>query len=161
RSPVFFWTRVRVCVMIRRSDSLQSVPRRGPRTDAAFCPGRFAMFRHLNLAIARIVRLDEELRKDTFPSQDELAAKFGVSRRTVQRAFDLLREHKAPIKYDPYRRGFHYSDPTFRLSFVRLSAEEAVAVFLAQRLLDAYGGTPFAAGINSLFQRCLALCSGE
>lgn len=57
------------------------------------------MFRHLNLALGRVLRLDEELRKESFLNQDQLAEKFEVSRRTIQRDFDILREHGAPIHY--------------------------------------------------------------
>lgn len=119
------------------------------------------MFGHLNLALARILKLDEELRKGSFLNQKQLAEKFDVSRRTMQRDFDLLREHNAPIKYDGKRRGYCYSDPSFRLSFLKISARELVAVFLAQRLLDAYGDTPFGQGIADLFRRCLSLLDGD
>jgi predicted DNA-binding transcriptional regulator YafY len=119
------------------------------------------MFQHLNLALARMLRLDEALRKGSFPNLEQLAAEFEVSRRTIQRDFDLLREHGAPIEYHAARRGFYYTKPDFRLSFVKLSAEELVAVFLAQRLLQQYGDTPFAAGIGNLFRRCLPLFTGD
>lgn len=119
------------------------------------------MFRHLDVALGRVLRLDEELRENSFLNQDQLAERFDVSRRTIQRDFEFLRQHGAPIKYDARRRGFGYADPGFRLSFFKLSAQELVAVFLAQRLLELYGSTPFAEGIAGLFQRCLPLLSGE
>jgi len=115
----------------------------------------------LNLSIQRLLKIDSLVRAGEYPTQEGLALTLEVSRRTVQRDFDFLRDQGAPLKYDSYRKGFCYADPDYRLSFLRISAQELLGIFLSQRLLALYGDTPFALGIASLFHRCLPLLGGE
>ena len=49
----------------------------------------------------------------------------------------------APIGFDRTRGGYYYTDRTFRLSFPQLSQGELVALFLAERMLRQFRGTPF------------------
>jgi hypothetical protein len=46
------------------------------------------------------------------PNSGDFAKEFGVSRRTVARDLDFLRdEERAPVAYDDARHGFRLTDP--------------------------------------------------
>jgi len=68
---------------------------------------------------------------------------FEVSRRTVARDLDFLRdEERAPLAYDDARHGFRLTDKTYTLPPVRISRKEAFSFGLARKLLAHYEGTP-------------------
>ena len=67
---------------------------------------------------------------------------FEVSRRTVARDLDFLRdEERAPLAYDDARHGFRLTDETYTLPPVRISRKEAFSFGLARKLLAHYEGT--------------------
>lgn len=110
----------------------------------------------------RLLALDERIRSGSYPSQTALAEELEVSRRTLLRDCKFLKEQcKAPLRYDAARRGFHYTDPSYRLSLLKVSEKELVAIFLAERLLKQYGDTPFASTLAGVFGRCVSLLTDE
>ena len=52
-------------------------------------------------------------------------------------------QYHAPIAFDRARRGFYYTELTFRLSFPQLNQGELIALFLAERMMRQFRGTPF------------------
>jgi len=68
---------------------------------------------------------------------------FEVSRRTVARDLDFLRdEENAPLAYDEARHGYVLTDETYALPPVNISRKEAFSFGLARKLLAHYEGTP-------------------
>lgn len=64
----------------------------------------------------RLLRIDEEIRAGRYPTAEKLAALFEVSRRTIERDIEFLRDrYNAPIDYDAKRRGYFYASETFFL----------------------------------------------
>jgi predicted DNA-binding transcriptional regulator YafY len=49
----------------------------------------------------------------------------------------------APIAFDRARRGYYYADPTFRLPRVPISQGEMLALYLSERMIRQFSGTPF------------------
>ena len=79
----------------------------------------------------RITRIDEEIRSGSYPNNEELAAKLEVNSRTIARDIDFLRDYyKAPLIYDPKKRGYYYTDPTFFVKSVFLSEKELETITL-------------------------------
>ena len=65
------------------------------------------------------------------PNSTDFMAEFGVSRRTVARDLDFLRdEERAPLAYDDARHGFRLTDATYTLPPVTVSRREAFNRFL-------------------------------
>ena len=76
-------------------------------------------------------------------NSSDFTKEFGVSRRTVARDLDFLRdEERAPLAYDDARHGFRLTDETYTLPPVRISRQEAFSFGLARKLLAHYEGTP-------------------
>ena len=79
------------------------------------------------------------------PNSGDFMKEFGVSRRTVARDLDFLRDEEcAPLAYDDVRHGFRLTDETYTLPPVRISRREAFSFALARKLLAHYETTPLA-----------------
>jgi len=63
------------------------------------------------------------------PNSSDFMKEFEVSRRTVARDLDFLRdEERAPLVYDDTRHGFRLTDETYTLPPVRISRKEAFSL---------------------------------
>jgi len=95
--------------------------------------------------IVRLQRIHNRIKSGRCPSIHQLAEELEVSRRTVERDIEYLRDFfYAPIVYDHTRRGYRYENPDFSLDApaLKLTEGEFVAVFVAHRLLSEVKGFP-------------------
>jgi len=105
-------------------------------------------------SLERIAALDRAVRAGEYPNAKTIARLLEVSHRTVQRDVEFLRDRLgAPLEFDPVRNGYAYRDPAFRLPFLTLTEGELVALFLAERVLQQYRGTPYAADLARAFRK--------
>ncbi len=69
---------------------------------------------------------------------------FGVTRRTIRRDIDYLRDQlNAPIEFDGMGNGYYNTEPTSRLPFPQLTQGEMLALYLSERMMRQFRGTPF------------------
>src|SRR5262245_14683979 len=95
--------------------------------------------------LERIAALDRALRAGSLPNSASLGRMLAVCPRTVQRDIAFARERLgAPIEFDARRNGYYYTDATYRIPHLTLTEGELVALFLAERVLRQYRGTPYA-----------------
>ena len=88
------------------------------------------------------------------PSSTKFCQELGVSRRTVARDLDFLRdEENAPLEYDAAARGWRLTEPTYELPPVRVRPEEVFSFFIARKLLTAFTGTPMELGMRSVMEK--------
>lgn len=71
----------------------------------------------LHEIITVMVRLDNLIRMKATGSPDQLAARLNVSRTTIHRYLNELRNFGAPIKYCRYRNSYYYEEE-FQLKFI-------------------------------------------
>ncbi|AJT65124.1 helix-turn-helix transcriptional regulator [Streptomyces chattanoogensis] len=83
-----------------------------------------------------------------------LAARFGVSRRTVQRDLQALTETGVPVRAEAGRHGGWFIDRRTALPPINLTAPEALAV--ATALAGAEDSTPFSAAGRSAMRKLAA-----
>ncbi len=108
--------------------------------------------------LARIAHIDQAIRAGNRPNASELAQQLEVAPRTVHRDIQFLRDRlKAPLVFDPVCNGYRYDDAGYQLPFFRLTEGELLAVFLAERLLQQYHGTPYATALATAFQRMISV----
>ena len=93
----------------------------------------------------RIRRVLEMVREGTqsgyLANSSDFKEELGVSRRTVARDLDFLRdEENAPIEYDESRKGYLLTDDSCSLPPVRLSRKEVFSFSIARKLLGAFEG---------------------
>ncbi len=102
----------------------------------------------------RIMAIDLALRADRRPDDKVLARELEVDRRTIRRDLEFMRDQlRAPIAFDRVRRGYWYTEPTFRLSPVLLTQGELLSLLLAERMMRQFRGTPFEPDIRSAIDK--------
>ncbi|HHY39200.1 MAG TPA: WYL domain-containing protein [Clostridia bacterium] len=105
---------------------------------------------------SRIYEIDKRIRANSYPGVRRLAQEFEVSKRTIERDLSFMRDFfGAPLRYDPKRRGYYYAGGDFKLPSVSLTEGEAVAIFLAQKTLRHYKGTPYENQIKRAIEKIL------
>jgi predicted DNA-binding transcriptional regulator YafY len=111
----------------------------------------------VRFSLQRIAAFDRAIRAGEYPNARTIARKLEVGHRTVQRDVEFLRERMgAPLVFDPRRNGYYYSEPDFRLPLMTLTEGELLALFLAERVLQQYRGTPYAADLSRAFGKITA-----
>ncbi len=96
------------------------------------------------------------------PNSTDFMREFRVSRRTVARDLDFLRdEENAPLAYDDARHGFRLTDETYDLPPVRISRREAFSFALARKLLAHYEGTPLHLDMRAVLDKIAESLEGE
>lgn len=91
----------------------------------------------------RIIQIDEDIRSGIYPSIDYLKEKHGVSRRTILRDIEFLRDrYNAPVEADRIRGGYYYSDPTFAIRNVLLTEGDLFTIGTVMHLMEQYKNTP-------------------
>jgi len=113
--------------------------------------------------IRRIVQMVREgSQNDYLPNSNHFMAEFGVSRRTVARDLDFLRdEEQAPLEYDEVAHGFRLTDESYTLPPVRISRREAFSFALARKLLAHYEGTPLHLDMRSVLNKIAESLEGD
>lgn len=102
----------------------------------------------------RLLKIDALIREQKFPSIKRLAAEFEVSSRTIERDIEFLKDrYNAPIQYDPQNRGYIYTQETFFLKSVFLTADEFFSVAIFERALRQYRNTPIEAQLKFVFKK--------
>ncbi len=110
--------------------------------------------------------IDRELRNNRYPNCSRIAGYFDVSRKSIQRDIDFMRDMlHAPIAYDRHRKGYFYSETwVFDLSAL-LDVQETEALAAAAEVLSQYRGTPYYDEVNRAIGKLVdALpfsCTGE
>jgi len=94
-------------------------------------------------ALPRIYLIDEEIASGKYPNTTTLAKKYECGTATISRDIEFIRDRmKAPIEYDYTRKGYYYTEKTFRLPAAIGSADEMLALSMAKNLLSLYKNTP-------------------
>ena len=106
----------------------------------------------------RLRRILEMIREGTrtgsVPNCRQFTRELGVSRRTLMRDLDFLRDdERAPIAYDESRKGFTLTDPTFILPPVQLTRREVFSFSIARKLLEGFEGTPLELDLRSVLAK--------
>jgi predicted DNA-binding transcriptional regulator YafY len=94
--------------------------------------------------LQRILQMIREgTRAGSLPNCGHFICELEVSRRTLMRDLDFLRDdHHAPIAYDDSRKGFKLTDPTFKLAPVELTRREVFSFFELVPAGAEHGGDP-------------------
>jgi len=94
-------------------------------------------------ALPRIYFIDREIASGKYPNTKTLAEAYETGTATISRDIEFMRDMlNAPIEYDYNRKGYYYTEKTFRLPAVYSSAEDMLALGMAKNLLSLYKNTP-------------------
>lgn len=107
------------------------------------------MSRHLE----RLLQIDSLLRSHIRQTQESLAIAIEVSDRTIRSDLNFLRDRfNAPLEYSK-QKGWHYTDPNWRLPSISLSQGELFALTLGARMLSAYAGSAYVQELETAVKR--------
>lgn len=110
----------------------------------------------------RLLRIHQLIRQRRYPNSRTIAEELECSRRTAERYIEKLKDWvAAPIEYDASKRGFYYDGPEPDLPPLRFTEGEAVAVFLAEKLLRQCRGTPYEREVCNALQKLTVLLPRE
>ncbi|MBA2411652.1 MAG: HTH domain-containing protein, partial [Burkholderiaceae bacterium] len=104
--------------------------------------------------LQRMMQIHAQLRAGEFPNCRKIAEEIEVSPKTIQRDIDFMRDRLGlPIAYEPLRFGFHYTEAVTSFPSIEVSEGEIAALFVAQKALAQYHGTPFERPLRSAFRK--------
>src|SRR4051812_7526556 len=100
--------------------------------------------------LARLHGLVQRIQRGDYPTRKILAQEWEKTARTIQADLDFMRDvWGLPLEYDPYKYGYYFSEPIGKFPMVPISEQELVSVFVAQKALSQYHGTPFEQPLKS------------
>src|SRR6266571_380852 len=112
--------------------------------------------------LTRLHGLVKRIQRGDLPSQKILAKEWEKNPRTIQRDLDFIRDvWGLPLAYDEQRYGYYFSEPVGKFPMVPISERELVSVFIAQKALTQYHGTPFEQPLRSAFEKLVSSLQGE
>jgi len=104
--------------------------------------------------LARMMQLHAQLQARKFPNCRKLADELEVSSKTIQRDIEFMRYSLGlPIEYDQLHFGFVYTEPVTNFPNIQVTEGEIVALFVAQKALEQYRGTPFEVPLRAAFHK--------
>ena len=101
----------------------------------------------------RVIWIDGRLRTEAYPNCQAIAEEFGISLRQAARDVEYLRDSLgAPVEYCRKNKGYHYTEATFALPAMLLTASQARNLsYLSYRYEKT--GDPESLGMAELYQK--------
>ena len=92
---------------------------------------------------SRMLFIDKSIRAGKYPNCSTLAKEWEVSIKTIQRDLDYMRyQLDAPLVYCAKHRGYYYTEKQFALPAIDIKESDLFGIYLAEKLLVQYEGTP-------------------
>jgi len=102
----------------------------------------------------RLLFIDRKIREKRFPNRNSLAEEWETSYKTIQRDLDYMRyELDAPLAYSAKQRGYYYTEEQYQLPAINIRESDLFAIYLADKLLVQYEGTPVFESLRSVFRK--------
>jgi proteasome accessory factor B len=115
---------------------------------------------HSRPPLNRFQEIFHAIKTGRYPNRSQLARSIEVTTKTIQRDLDYMRyQLNLPIEFDYARGGYYFTKTITDLPLFQLTESELVSVFVAQKALEAYRGTPFEQPLRTAFQKLQAATS--
>jgi predicted DNA-binding transcriptional regulator YafY len=113
-------------------------------------------------ALPRIYKIDAQIAAGKHPNSDDLAQLCEISISTISRDIEFMRDQLlAPIEYDTFKRGYYYTEKTFRLPAGFTSADDLLALGMARSIFSLYLDTPLYEASYQLLQSITSPISSD
>jgi predicted DNA-binding transcriptional regulator YafY len=113
-------------------------------------------------SLARVITIDRHVRNEEYPSIERLMQELEVSRRLILYDLEYLRDQmQAPLAYDRRRKGYYYTEPTYMLPNIAITAGELMAFFLSIEVAQRFLGTPFEAPLREAVRKLSREVQGD
>ena len=112
--------------------------------------------------LGRMWLIIERIQRGDYPSRPKLARELEVTTKTIQRDISYMQNARGvPIEYDPYKYGYYLTEPVTEFPLLHISEGEVVALFVAQKALAQYRGTPFEQPLHAACEKLIESLDGE
>jgi proteasome accessory factor B len=102
----------------------------------------------------RLSQIVDWIDSGTYPNCRGMALKLGVTERTVTRDIEHLKtKRRLPIRYDPRRYGFYYTQPVRGFPKTPMTEAEIFGIMVAHKAVAQYRGTPFEKPLRVAFRK--------
>ncbi len=99
-------------------------------------------------------RIHQALSEKRYPNCATLAKEIEVSRRTLVRDLDSMRDDlELPIEYDRRRRGYFYTRDNVEFPGLKVTSGELIALTVARLAIECWRGTSFEPQLRSAFSK--------
>ena len=103
---------------------------------------------------SRLLFIDNEISKGKYPNCSYLADEWEVSSKTIQRDLEYMRyQLEAPLEYSAKHRGYYYTEKNFKLPALSMKESDLFGMYLSEKLLVQYEGTPIYNSLCSVFKK--------
>jgi len=110
----------------------------------------------------RMQQIFHAIKARDYPTRTGLAGDIEVTTKTIQRDIDFMRDRlNLPIAYNGEHKGYEFTQPVESFPMVELSEAELISVFVAQKALMQYKGTPFEHPLRSAFEKLVSGLDGK
>ena len=102
----------------------------------------------------RWIIIDKMIREGNYPNNRNIGEKLEVSRKTIQRDIDFLRYMKdAPIAYDKSKKGYYYTEKSYKLPAINIKEGDLFAVYIASKVVEQYKNTPLYDNLAEIYKQ--------
>lgn len=99
-------------------------------------------------------KIREGMRSGLLANSTLMAGEYEVSIKSIHRDIDFLKHQcDAPIKYDPRKKGYYYSEENYRMPAVNVNASDLFAICIAEKVLKQHQDTPIYQKLSAVFNR--------
>ena len=110
----------------------------------------------------RMHRIFQAIRAGDYPNRTGLSNEIEVTTKTIQRDIDFMRDRlNLPIAYNGEHKGYEFTQEVEQFPMVELTEAELISVFVAQKALNQYKGTPFEHPLRSAFDKLVSGLDGK
>ncbi|OQX05721.1 MAG: hypothetical protein BWK76_27115 [Desulfobulbaceae bacterium A2] len=103
---------------------------------------------------SRLLFIDKKIRGGKYPNCGSLAEEYEVSLKTIYRDIEYMRDElDAPVEYSAKHRGFYYTEERYQLPAMDVRESDIFGIYLAEKLLIQYEGTPIYGSLCRIFQK--------
>jgi predicted DNA-binding transcriptional regulator YafY len=108
--------------------------------------------------IQRLIFIDRMIREGMTSGRlvncKTMAAAYEVSYKSIMRDIDYLKNQcDAPIRYDPKRYGFYFTEENYQLPAINISESDLFAIYIARKALEQHKNTPIYRKLVSVFSK--------
>ncbi len=112
--------------------------------------------------LERMHAIVTRIQKGDYPSRPVLARELGRTTRTIQRDITFMQNReRMPIAYDFFRHGYYLTEKMVDFPLLQISEGEIVSLFVAQRAMAQYRGTPFEQPLRVACEKLLEGLKGQ
>jgi proteasome accessory factor B len=112
--------------------------------------------------LERMLAIVRRIQKGDYPSRNDLARELERTTRTIQRDITFMQNREGiPIEYDFYRHGYYLTEKVADFPLLQISEGEIVALFVAQRAMAQYRGTPFEQPLRLACEKLMERLQGD